>query len=99
MTHFNVTNVVDGDTFDVNPEWEWKGNQGQRIRPKGFNTPERWEAGYSQAKKKLKELIHHKNVELKNAVKIDRGRLVCDVFLNGRNLANYFPKYKLSKSF
>jgi hypothetical protein len=28
-----------------------------------------------------------------NIIDIDRSRLVCDVYLNGKNLASYFPEY------
>ena len=33
-------------------------------------------------------------VNIAKAYKIDRGRLVCDVYFNGRNLADYFTEYQ-----
>lgn len=46
------------------------------------------------AKNKLERLISGRQVELGSAYKVDRGRLVCDVYLNGKNLADYFPEYQ-----
>lgn len=94
MAKFTVTNIVDGDTFDVSPTWRWENQTGERVRPTGYDAPELPSASGQSAKSKLASLIHGKQVELGNAVKIDRGRLVCDVFLNGRNLADYFPEFK-----
>jgi len=38
---YRVTRIVDGDTFEVAPKWEWDGAEGSRIRPIGYDTPER----------------------------------------------------------
>lgn len=51
---FKVTNVVDGDTLDL--------NNSQRIRLSGINTPETGECYYQEAKNKLEELILNKDV-------------------------------------
>ncbi|MFW6129894.1 MAG: thermonuclease family protein [Atribacterota bacterium] len=85
---FKVTNVVDGDTFDVTPEWKWNGKTGNRIRIKNFQAPEIDEPGGEAAKRKLENLILEEKVELKDPVSIDRGRLVCDVYLNGKNIVS-----------
>jgi micrococcal nuclease len=53
---FKVTNVVDGDTLDL--------NNGDRIRLSGINTPETGECYYQQAKDKLKDLTLGKEVYL-----------------------------------
>lgn len=90
---FRVHYVVDGDTFDVKPNWEWNGEKGSRVRATGYDTPELNEPGGQSAKRKLESLILHKEVELKNPKTIDRGRLVTDVFIDGKNLASYFPEY------
>ncbi len=93
MSIFTVTKIIDGDTFDVTPKWEWKVQTGSRVRPTGFNAPEMGSYGAQSAKKKLSKLIFGRQVELGNAYKIDRGRLVCDVYYRGKNLADYFPEY------
>ncbi|MBI5788786.1 MAG: thermonuclease family protein [Candidatus Schekmanbacteria bacterium] len=90
---FTVNEIVDGDTFGVEPDWEWRQQKGERVRPTGYDTPEKGEPGYLAAKGKLERLILHKTVEIKEPKIIDRGRLVSDVYLNGKNLADYFPEY------
>ena len=94
MTEFNVISIIDGDTFDVSPGWRWNGNSGTRVRPTGYNAPELHAYGGQAAKERLERLILGKSVELGSAYRIDRGRLVCDVYLRGKNLADHFPEYQ-----
>ena len=90
-----VTEVIDGDTFKVSPRWKWNGEVGDLVRPTGYDTPEKGSPKYTELTNKLKRLILGKIVELKTVYKIDKGRLVCDVYFNGKNLAEYFPEYKV----
>lgn len=70
--------------------------KGDTIRPTGYNTPEKGKPGYEQAKQKLKDLILGKTVDIRSAKTVDQwGRLVADVYYNGKNLADYFPEYKI----
>lgn len=85
---FNVKEVIDGDTFDVTPGWKWDGKEGDRIRIANLDAPELSEKGGQAAKTKLKNLIEGKDVELKNAVNLSYGRLVCDVYYNGKDVKN-----------
>jgi endonuclease YncB( thermonuclease family) len=94
MAEFQVNNIIDGDTFEVYPEWRWHEQSGSRVRPTGYYAPELHEIGGQKAKEKLSRLISGKKVDLKSAYRIDRGRIVCDVYLNGKNLAGYFPEYQ-----
>ena len=93
MAAFTVTAVIDGDTFEV-PSWKWDGQSGSRVRPTGYDAPELYEQGGQAAKLKLTGLILNQQVELRSAYKVDRGRLVCDVYCRGKYLADYFPEYK-----
>ena len=83
---FTVENVIDGDTFEVSPNWKWNGQSGNRVRIANLDAPELEQTGGQAAKKKLSALILGKTVDLKNAVDISYGRLVCDVYLNGKNI-------------
>ena len=94
MATFTVISIVDGDTFDVSPEWKWNGQTGNRVRPTGYDAPELYAYGGQAAREKLSQLILNQKVELGSAYKIDHGRLVCDVFFNNHNLADYFPNWK-----
>lgn len=91
---FTVIEVIDGDTFRVSPSWSWNNQTGDTVRAVGYNTPELGQSGYIVAKNTLVRLILNKTVVLKNAVTISYGRLVCDVYSNGKNLASFFPAYQ-----
>lgn len=94
MPSFTVTAIIDGDTFEVSPQWKWNGTTGTRVRPTGYDAPELHAYNGQAAKNNLSQLINGKQVELRTAYRIDRGRLVCDVFFGNRNLADYFPTYQ-----
>lgn len=95
MSEFTVSEVIDGDTFKVSGGWQWNEKRGDTVRPTGYDTPEERAVGYEGAKNKLENLILYEKVEIKNAQTIDVwGRLIADVFYQGRNLADYFPNYK-----
>jgi len=94
MSEFTVIAVIDGDTFTVKGGWKWNDETGDDVRPTGYDAPEEGEPGYEQAKQKLAGLILGKIVDIPKAYKVDRGRLVADVCLNGKNLADYFPEYQ-----
>lgn len=92
MPTFTVTSIIDGDTFDVSPQWRWNGATGARVRPTGYDAPELHAYGGQAAKDKLSRLIYGQQVEIRTAYKIDRGRLVCEVYFGSKHLANYFPE-------
>ena len=91
---FKVTKVIDGDTFEVSPNWKWNNETGSVVRANGYNTPEVGKPGYQAAKDKLTDLILNKQVDLQEAIKLTYGRLLCDVEYDGMNLADYFPDYQ-----
>lgn len=96
MADFTVKEVVDGDTFSVVGGWKWDGKRGEYVRPLGYNTPEQGKPGYQDAKVKLRNLIEGKQVSIPKATSIDDyGRLLSDVYFNGKNLADYFLEYKV----
>jgi len=94
MSTFKVTSVIDGDTFEVSPQWQWNGQTGARVRPAGFDAPELGAYGGQAAKDKLSKLILGEQVDLGTAHRVDRGRLVCEVYFKNKNLADYFPEYQ-----
>lgn len=94
MAEFKVSAVIDGDTFEVANAWTWNGQNGSRVRPAGYNAQEINAVAGQRARQKLERLILGEQVNLAKAHWIDRGRLVCDVYYNGKNLADYFTEYQ-----
>ena len=94
MPAFTVTSIIDGDTFEVSPQWKWNSATGTRVRPAGYNAPEIHAYGGQAAKDKLSRLIYGQQVDLRTAYRVDRGRLVCEVYFKNRNLKDYFSSWQ-----
>ena len=88
--NFEVTKILDGNTFEVKPFWEWQDENGVLVRATGYAVPATGEPGYEAVKNQLMELLFGETVTLKHAVAIEDDALVCEVYLDGRNLAEYF---------
>ena len=73
---FKVTNVVDGDTLDL--------NNSKRVRLSGINTPETGECYYQEATEKLEELVLNKEVFLEKDISDTGkyGRLLRYIYIN-----------------
>ena len=93
MAFFTVMQIVDGDTFKVSPDWRWQQETGNCIRPTGYDAPELDSLSGALVRNQLARMILGKQVELASAYRVDRGRLVCDVYFNGKKLDEYFPRY------
>lgn len=72
-----VTNIVDGDTFDI--------FSGERIRMICIDSPEKGEKGYEEAAQYLEYLILHKEVTLEKDVSENDSyrRLLRYVYVDG----------------
>ena len=93
MESFTVEAVVDGNTVIISPPWKLDDQTGDTIRATGYNPPKSGSAAI-KAEQKLSIMIQNKQIELAEPHGIERGKLVCDVYFNGINLADYFPEYK-----
>lgn len=94
MPTFTVTQIIDGDTFLVSPSWNWNHQTGERVRPAGYDAPEVGTSEAAAATQRLHQMVFNKQVELRDAHTIDRGRIVCEVFYLGQNLKDYFRAYR-----
>lgn len=53
---FTVIKVIDGDSFEVSPNWKWNDQTGGVIRAYGYNTPEEGETRVSNREEKTYRL-------------------------------------------
>ena len=85
---WNVVNIVDGDTFDVDPGWRssYGPGKGNRVRLHNVNAPELHRPGGLQAKERLQRLIGGKSVYLDEKAVDVYGRLVAVVYHKGRKI-------------
>ena len=93
MSAFRVTSIIYEDTLEASSDWKWNGETGTRFRPADYNARELHTTKGQKSKDALSKLINGQQVELRTAYKVDRGRLVCEVFIGSRNLAEFFPEY------
>ena len=76
-----VTNIVDGDTFDMEVTEVWKNNvyhynKQERIRIADIDAPELQDAGGKRSKESLEKKISGYTVECTIQTRDDYGRLV-----------------------
>ena len=82
---FRCHTVIDGDTFDVTPNWSSHGRIGSRVRVANVNAPELGAPGGYEAKRKLEQHVLNKDVILYGQ-SISYGRLVAQVVVDGLDL-------------
>ena len=83
---FKVVEVIDSQTIRVAEMWRWQGKRGDRIRPTGYRPPEEGQPGFEEAVEKLGKFILGEEVELSRPQRVDSGRLVCHVVVDGTPL-------------
>jgi endonuclease YncB( thermonuclease family) len=93
MTTFKIESVIDGNTFEVSPPWEFDGETGTLVQATGYDAP-RTGKGAIATEQKLSILMQNKDVELESPQGIQGGKLLCTVYFQGTNLADYLPTYK-----
>jgi len=77
--------VIDGDTFVL--------SNGQRVRPTGYNAPEKGQSGWLAAKNTLEDLVLGKTVGLGKTANWDRGRNVRPVTVEGQPLEKLMRRH------
>jgi hypothetical protein len=92
---FTVIRVINGNTFEVSPQWDWNGRTGSVVKANGYDVPDQQGGpGYQTAKDKLEKLLLNEQVELVKPLPLPSGPLLADVIYKGLNLADYFYEYK-----
>jgi TATA-binding protein-associated factor Taf7 len=93
MEAFKVAAVIDGNTFEVTPKWEYEGQKGTMVHAKGYIAPRHGKEAM-KLEQNISILILNKKVELGMPDGIEGDKLVCEVYFEGRNIADYFAQYK-----
>ena len=93
METFTVVAVIDGNTFEVSPKWEFEDKTGNLVEVKGYTAPKSGK-GAMAVEQRLSGLIHNKKVELLSPEGIEHDRLICEVHYHGVNIAEYFSAYQ-----
>jgi len=78
-----VKEVIDGDTFKT----------ANRIRLENVDAPEMSQSGGSDAKQKLESLISGKEVVYEEQARDKYGRIVAQVWVNGKNVNDAMNAY------
>jgi hypothetical protein len=92
-TKVTVTDVLQGNTFKVAPQWMSADNMnGEIVCINGYNCPAQGQPGFDEARQQLEDLILGKEIELTNPVKTTKGQLVCDVLVGGENITTHFTR-------
>lgn len=83
-----VTNVVDGDTIDVDIDLGFTIHYAQRIRIYGLNTPERGSAGWAEATAFVRNLLTGQMVTAHTVKPHEKyGRWLASLDYNGQDVA------------
>ena len=82
-----VTKIIDGDTFLT-------GSRKNPVRLANIDTPEKGQAGYSQAKKALQDLIGDETVTIDTKARDSYGRAVANVKIGNKSVNSAMKKHK-----
>ena len=82
-----VTEVMDGESFRVNPDWSVDGERGDIVLMRDHAAPPLGTGAGEAFKQRLEELVLHRTVEVLNPVCVSHGIVEADVFISGQNMA------------
>ena len=89
MAKAKPVKIIDGDTFQI--------TCGKRIRPIGYDAPEKGEKGSQKVAQQLQRLIKGKVVGLSPIKGLDRGRELRYVTVKGKPLEKLMKPYAKKK--
>lgn len=86
---FRIIEIIDGNTFKVEPRWMWNGKEGGIVKSNGYDAPAAGQPEYDELLAELKRLLSKKEIELRNPKRISFGQVLCDVFVDGKSLSEH----------
>jgi micrococcal nuclease len=89
-----VTNVVDGDTVDAVIDLGFKVTTTQRLRLARVDTPERHQAGWSEAKNFTDNFLKGKQVIVRTTKVSKFGYYLAEIYADGQNISDALIKSK-----
>lgn len=100
MNEFKIKAILDNNNIQVTPNWTWRDRKGKEIRVRGLFAKKIESFGNFKINEKLQKLLLDKYIVMKNPEPIFTldGKIaefiLCDIYLNGVNVINYFPEIK-----
>lgn len=88
---FEVLDILDHETILIKPRWIWWNQMGNQVQIFGCCHNKEFP---EFSVYRLRLLLLSKHIELKNPKEINQDKLNCSVFLNGIDIAEYFPKIR-----
>jgi hypothetical protein len=97
METFKVEGIIDGNTFEVSPRWKSEdGATGNLVQAVGYDAPKSGKEAMN-VEQRLSIMLQNKKVQLGTPHGVKDDKLLCDMYFNGANLADYFSEYKASE--
>ena len=92
---YKVIEIINENTFKISPNWEHKGKSGNIVIACIYKRSEKVDPERNEGKEIITRLRLEKEVEITNYLWVSPNEeLLCDVFYEGRNIANYLLNIK-----
>lgn len=91
---YRVTKILDSGSIEIFPPWEWEGSSGSVVRVAGYHAPAFGRPGHAAAKTRLNGMLFAKTITTEDPVVLSSGELLCKVFIDGIDVATFFPEYR-----
>lgn len=92
---YRVTKIIDNNTIEVFPHWEYEGQQGTMVTITGYVGPKiPGVPGYEAVNVRLRGMIFAKDITLSPLMVMSSGELLGKVLIDSIDVSVFFPEYK-----